>query len=156
MTLLLDGKVLMARLWQNHEHHDVARRWFRDVKKFATCPVAQLGFARVSSHAGLGYGMSPDEAFSLLRQLLADSRHRFVPDDLSCADRVVRTELDVSRQSSDGPLSGRVGSAVQRFSLHRSPIVLKRHAVPNKKSAFEVKESRRCPFVGTRVRVSLP
>ena len=28
-----------------------------------------------------------------LRQLLADPRHEFIPDDLSCADRVVRTEL---------------------------------------------------------------
>jgi predicted nucleic acid-binding protein len=28
-----------------------------------------------------------------LRRFLADPRHRFVPDDLSCADRVVRTDL---------------------------------------------------------------
>jgi len=32
-------------------------------------------------------------AFGVLRQLLADPRHQFVPDDLSCADRVVRTDL---------------------------------------------------------------
>jgi predicted nucleic acid-binding protein len=55
--------------------------------------VAQLGFARVSAHPLLGYGMTPDDAFGVLRRLLADSRHQFVPDDLSCADRVVRTDL---------------------------------------------------------------
>jgi len=37
--------------------------------------------------------MSPDQAFGVLRQFLADSRHRFIPDDLSCEDRIVRTDL---------------------------------------------------------------
>ena len=93
MTFLLDVNLLMALLWENHEHHPTARRWLRGLTGFATCPVAQLGFARVSSHPLLGYGMSPDQAFSILRRLLADPRHRFVPDDLSCEDRVVRTDL---------------------------------------------------------------
>jgi len=31
MTFLLDVNVLMALLWENHEHHQVARTWFRDV-----------------------------------------------------------------------------------------------------------------------------
>ncbi len=93
MTFLLDVNLLMALLWENHEHHQVARRWLRGVTEFATCPVSQLGFARVSSHPLLGYSMSPDQAFGVLRRFLADPRHRFVPDDLSCADRVVRTDL---------------------------------------------------------------
>jgi toxin-antitoxin system PIN domain toxin len=93
MTFLLDVNVLMALLWENHEHHQVARIWFRGITDFATCPVAQLGFARISSHPALGYSMSPDQAFSVLRTFLADSRHRFVSDDLSCEDRVLRTDL---------------------------------------------------------------
>ena len=93
MTCLLDVNVLMALLWENHEHHSKVRVWFRGVPNFATCPVSQLGFARVSSHPLLGYSMTPDTAFGVLRQLLADPRHRFIPDDLSCADRVVRTDL---------------------------------------------------------------
>ena len=71
MTFLLDVNVLMALLWENHEHHQVARPWFRQVTDFATCPVTQLGFARVSSHPALGYSMSPDKAFSVLRRFLA-------------------------------------------------------------------------------------
>lgn len=93
MNFLLDVNLLMALLWENHEHHQIARRWFRGVANFATCPISQLGFARVSSHSLLGYGMTPDQAFGVLRRLLADSRHRFVPDDLSGEDRVVRTDL---------------------------------------------------------------
>ena len=93
MTRLLDVNVLMALLWENHEHYTKTRLWFRGVSVFATCPVVQLGFARVSSHPLLGYGMTPEAAFGVLRQLLADPRHLFVTDDLSCTDRVVRTDL---------------------------------------------------------------
>lgn len=93
MRYLLDVNLLMAILWQNHDHHQVARSWFRSVKHFATSPVVQLGFARVSSHPLLGYGMSPEQAFTILRQFLSDRRHTFIPDDLSCEDRVVRTDL---------------------------------------------------------------
>jgi toxin-antitoxin system PIN domain toxin len=83
----------MALLWENHEHHSLIRSWFRNAKGFVTCPLVQLGFARVSSHPLIGYGMSPDEAFSILRRLLADPRHQFQPDDLSCEDRQVRSDL---------------------------------------------------------------
>jgi toxin-antitoxin system PIN domain toxin len=93
VNFLLDVNILMALLWENHEHHQVARGWLRRVTDFSTCPVSQLGFARVSSHPLLGYSMSPDQAFSVLRRFLADTRHRFVPSDLSCEDRVVRTDL---------------------------------------------------------------
>jgi toxin-antitoxin system PIN domain toxin len=93
VTRLLDVNLLMALLWENHEHHIQARSWFRGVSAFATCPVVQLGFARVSSHPLLGYGLTPELAFGVLRQFVADPRHEFIPDDLSCTDRVVRTEL---------------------------------------------------------------
>ena len=93
MTFLLDVNLLMAVLWENHEQHQSARAWLRRVTAFATCPVSQLGFARVSSHPLLGYSLLPDQAFGVLRRFLADSRHRFVPDDLNCTDRVVRTDL---------------------------------------------------------------
>jgi toxin-antitoxin system PIN domain toxin len=93
VTRLLDVNLLMALLWENHEYHAQARLWFKGVSAFATCPVAQLGFARVSSHPLLGYGLTPELAFGVLRQFIADPRHEFIPDDLSCADRVVRTEL---------------------------------------------------------------
>ena len=93
MTCLLDVNIIMALLWENHEHHSKVRLWFKGISTFATCPISQLGFARVSSHSLLGFGMTRDDAFGVLRGLLADPRHRFIPDDLSSADRVVRTDL---------------------------------------------------------------
>jgi uncharacterized protein len=102
VIFLLDVNLLMALLWENHEHHQTARAWLRHSSKFATCPLTQLGFARISSHAMLGYGMSPEQAFQVLRGLLSDTRHRFIPDDLSCADRILRTDLiGTANQVSD-------------------------------------------------------
>jgi toxin-antitoxin system PIN domain toxin len=102
---LLDVNLLMALLWENHEHHTQSRSWFKGVAAFATCPVVQLGFARVSSHPLLGYGLTPELAFGVLRQFMADPRHAFISDDLSCADRVVRTELMAgANQITDGYL----------------------------------------------------
>ena len=92
MIRLLDVNVLVALLWENHEQHDRARRWLRTVPEFTTFPVSQLGFARISSHPMLGFGMTPEQAFGVLRRFLADPRHRFIPDDLSCEDRVLLTE----------------------------------------------------------------
>jgi toxin-antitoxin system PIN domain toxin len=92
VKFLLDVNLLMALLWENHEHHERARSWLQTVTEFSTCPVGQLGFARVSAHPMLGYGMSPEQAFGVLRRFLADPRHRFVADDLSCEDRVLLTE----------------------------------------------------------------
>jgi uncharacterized protein len=82
----------MALLWENHERHIAARRWLSRVERFSTCPLTQLGFARISSHPLLGYGMVPEDAFALLRRFTADPRHQFIADDLSCQDRVLRTE----------------------------------------------------------------
>ena len=87
MTCLLDINLLMALLWENPEHHAMARRWLKSVTAFATCPVSQLGFARVSSHPILGYGLTPEQAFGVLRRFLADPRHRFIPLRLADAHR---------------------------------------------------------------------
>ncbi len=92
VTQLLDVSVLIALLWENHDHNRQARRWLATIPRFATCPLVQLEFARISSNASLGYGTQPEQAFSLLRGLLADERHRFLPDDLSCDERALRTE----------------------------------------------------------------
>ena len=82
----------MALLWENHEQCEQARCWLRSISAFATCPMTQLGFVRVSSQPQLGYSLSPEYAFRALRRLLLDPRHRFVPDGISMEDRVLLTE----------------------------------------------------------------
>ena len=40
----------------------------------------------------LGYGMSPTQAFHVLRGFLADPRHRFVADGLGCEDHALQAD----------------------------------------------------------------
>ena len=92
VTRLLDVSVLIAVLWEDHGHCQRARHWLTTVPQFATCPLVQLGFARISSNLALGYVARPEQAFSVLRRFLADERHRFLPDDVGCDERALFTE----------------------------------------------------------------
>ena len=50
MTALLDVNVLIALAWPNHVHHAAARAWFKERQEdgWATCPLTEAGFVRVS------------------------------------------------------------------------------------------------------------
>ena len=93
MTFLLDTNTILALGWQNHEHHVVTTSWLRSVKKFATCPITQGGFLRLSSNPALGFANGTDDAFVALDSILADERHAFWPDDLSFAEAEIRRDL---------------------------------------------------------------
>lgn len=48
MSHLLDVNFLVACGWRSHVEHHAARRWLEAQRDFYTCPLAQLGFLRVS------------------------------------------------------------------------------------------------------------
>ena len=78
----------MALAWPNHVHHARALTWFRAVRDegWATCPVTESGFVRVSSNArAIPDARTPREAILLLRRLRELSAHAFWPDDVSAA-----------------------------------------------------------------------
>ena len=83
MTYLLDTNVLLALAWENHTLHAKAHRWFSGVKDFATCPISQSGFVRISINPKLGYSQSAAEAIEFLESLEKHPSHQFWPDDLS-------------------------------------------------------------------------
>lgn len=89
MTRLLDINLLIALLWERHEHHRVARRWFGGVGRFATCPLTQLGFVRISSNPAIGYALEVTAACEVLRDLTKHPRHTFWADGISILDRAV-------------------------------------------------------------------
>lgn len=83
---LLDVNVLIALTWPTHVHHAPARRWFRTRADtgWATCPVTQLGFVRVSSNPKIiRDAVTPREAVAMLQQLTRWPGHRFWPDDFA-------------------------------------------------------------------------
>ena len=88
MTHLLDVNVLLALAWPNHIHHRAAREWFAhsSASGWATCPLTESGFIRVSSNRrATPDARSPREAALLLSRICALPRHAFVSDGVSLA-----------------------------------------------------------------------
>ncbi len=109
MTFLPDVNVLVAIAWPNHVHHTAARNWFADGRAagWATCPVTEAGFVRVSSNRRvIPDARSVREAMSVLRALRAVGGHRFWPDDVSLAacPEVAFDDLQGYRQVTDAML----------------------------------------------------
>ncbi|MPY80687.1 MAG: type II toxin-antitoxin system VapC family toxin [Actinophytocola sp.] len=86
---LLDVNVLIALAWPNHVHHHAARHWFEASSPdgWATTPVTELGFVRVSSNKKvIPDAATPGAALEVLRSLCALPGHEFWPDDTRLVD----------------------------------------------------------------------
>jgi toxin-antitoxin system PIN domain toxin len=83
---LLDVNLLIALAWPQHVHHAQAHAWFDQTggKSWASCPLTQLGFARISSNPKIiAQAVSPREALAMLERMTALPGHAFWPDELS-------------------------------------------------------------------------
>ena len=86
---LLDVNALVALAWDSHVHHVAIRSWFaaHGTAGWATCPVTESGFVRVSSNPKVLPNAIPT---STAREVLATLRrtpgHRFLSDDVSMVD----------------------------------------------------------------------
>jgi hypothetical protein len=81
--------VLVALAWPNHVHHARALSWFLGVHAggWATCPITEAGFVRVSSNVrAIPDARSPAQAIELLRHMRAVAGHVFWSDDVSPCD----------------------------------------------------------------------
>jgi toxin-antitoxin system PIN domain toxin len=127
---LLDVNVLVALAWPNHEHHHIATEWFWRNQRhgWATCPLTQSGFVRVSSNNRvLPSAKSPREAATLLREIVAVPGHVFLPDEISLiTSRFVDTRrLMGHRQVTDAHLLGiALGHGAKLATLDRSILEL--------------------------------
>ena len=111
MVSLLDVNVLVALAWPNHVHHEAAHRWCRQeaAAGWATCPVTQSGFVRVSSNRRvLPDARSPREAIELLRAMIALPRHVFWTDEIAIASSplIAASRLVAHHQITDAHLLG--------------------------------------------------
>ena len=86
---LLDVNALIALAWDSHVHHAAMRAWFtaNGSAGWATCPITESGFVRVSSNpivlpCAIGVGA----ARGVLSALRAHPGHRFLSDDVSMGD----------------------------------------------------------------------
>jgi toxin-antitoxin system PIN domain toxin len=85
---LLDVNALVALAWDAHVHHEAMSTWFdQRTGPWATCPVSEAGFVRISSNAKIIKGaLSVDDASDVLRDLRAAGEHRFLTNDVSITD----------------------------------------------------------------------
>jgi len=79
----------VALAWPNHVHHSRVLRWFAANREegWATCPVTESGFVRVSSNVRvIPDARTPEQAIHLLRQIRQLPGHTFWGDDVSPVD----------------------------------------------------------------------
>lgn len=103
---LLDVNALVALAWDAHVHHAAVRAWFAAsaAAGWATCPVTESGFVRVSSNPKvLASAISVEQARAVLRALRGHAGHRFLNDDVSLADLEI-PRLIGHRQVTDAHL----------------------------------------------------
>lgn len=103
---LLDVNALVALAWDSHIHHARMRKWFADNASagWATCPVTESGFIRVSTNPKvLPSPIGIADARRVLEALRAADGHRFFVDDVSLADDDIPTIFG-HRQVTDAHL----------------------------------------------------
>jgi len=103
---LLDVNALVALAWDSHVHHAPIRTWFaaNSSHGWATCPLTESGFVRVSSNPKiLPSPIGVNDACRVLSSLRAIAGHRFLDDDVSITDSDV-PELTGHRQVTDAHL----------------------------------------------------
>ena len=73
-----DVNTLIAAAWPNHIHHVQARRWLQEETQsgWATCPMVQSGFLRISMNATVvGQAATFATALTLLERYTSDTAH---------------------------------------------------------------------------------
>ena len=116
MTALLDVNVLIALAWPNHVHHAAARAWFEEHRwnGWATCPLTEAGFVRVSCNpSAVRHTVTPLDAIGVLEQLTQLEAHVFWPLDQSILQlpEAIGVRLQGYRQITDAVL---LATAMQR------------------------------------------
>ena len=84
MTHLLDVNVLLSAIWQNHPQHPRTFLWLEG-KEIAVCPLAELGFIRISTNPKAFNAPMP-KARELLQKFLTERLAGRISDDLPPLD----------------------------------------------------------------------
>jgi len=110
-TYLLDINALVALLWTNHEQHQAAWDWFKSHQRagWATCPLTQAGFVRVSSNPRIfPDAPTPAKSVEILKANLNHPTHVFWKDEIPLAQAVAPLAVGFTghQQTTDAYLFG--------------------------------------------------
>jgi len=108
VAYLLDVNFLVALAWPNHAAHSPAVNWFmanRDTP-FATCPLTEAGFVRVSMNPLIvTEQISCTAALKMLDTYRSRYQHSFWPDSVPVGEALARLKpLSGHRQITDAYL----------------------------------------------------
>ena len=106
---LLDVNVLLALAWPSHVHHVAAHRWFAESHRrgWATCPLTQMGFARLSMQpAVVKTPLAFADVLGALDQVMGHPLHSFWTLDVGLAgiEETIRVRLVGHHQVTDAVL----------------------------------------------------
>jgi toxin-antitoxin system PIN domain toxin len=104
-----DVNTLVAAAWPNHVHHELARRWLMESSSqgWASCPLVQSGFLRISMNARVvGTDIPFRTALSLLEKYTSDPNHVSWANAPTPSDwpHFVQTRVQGYRQVTDAML----------------------------------------------------
>lgn len=106
MKYLLDVNVLLAAAWAGHPQYAAADAWLRG-KSVVVCPLAELGFLRISTHKkAIAAPMA--NARKALERLLSETKATRIADDLPALESLAETSDQVTDQYL-AALAGRHG-----------------------------------------------
>ena len=92
MNYLLDVNILLQGIWSNHPKHEITFNWL-DGKSVTVCPLAELGFVRISN----GTLMTPmKETRKALSLFLSERKAARIADDLPALDSNPATSAQVT------------------------------------------------------------
>lgn len=94
-AVLLDANALIALSVADHEHHERARRWLGNSRRFATCPSTQGSLVRYLVRVA-----TTEHAVAALALLESNPQHEFWADD-SPYDSNVLADVVGHRQVTD-------------------------------------------------------
>jgi len=109
-VFLLDINLLLALAWPTHPQHNAAHRWLSGIStadSWATCPITQCGFVRISSNPKFTPdALAPAAAIVLLETIVKQPAHTFWQDDVAITDSIhmPRKALQGHRQITDAYL----------------------------------------------------
>jgi uncharacterized protein len=94
MKHLLDVNVLLAAIWTRHPQHTVADAWLNG-KTVVVCPIAELGFLRISSNKK-AFNFPMADARTGLTVFLREAKASRIVDDLPALDSHPATSDEVT------------------------------------------------------------
>ena len=94
MNHLLDVNVLLAAIWKHHPQHSQATTWLTG-KTVVLCPLAELGFLRISSNKRV-FNIPMAEARAGLETFTKERKATRIPDDLPALDSQPATSDEVT------------------------------------------------------------